>query len=100
LAFIFLGTSNKVVFESPGPLVNTSRDTIRDLRKRKNVKVYRIDSNPLKTNELKDSLGENETFLVESLPTKLLKNLIETVKSLKERIGKLKKRKERTKGTY
>jgi hypothetical protein len=64
------------------------------------VKVYRIDSNPLKTNELKDSLGENETFLVESLPTKLLKNLIETVKSLKERIGKLKKRKERTKGTY
>jgi hypothetical protein len=64
------------------------------------VKVYQIDSNPLKTNELKDSPGENETFYVESSPSKQLKNLIETVKSLKERIGKLKKRKERTKGTY
>jgi hypothetical protein len=80
--------------------VNTSRDNIRDLRKRKNVKVYRIHSNPFKTNELKDSPGENETFCVESSPPKLLKNLIETVKSLKKRIGKLRKRKEKTKGTY
>jgi hypothetical protein len=63
------------------------------------VKVYRIDSNPFKTNELKDSTGENETFLVESSSSKLLKNLIQTVENLKERTeslerGRLKERKE------
>jgi hypothetical protein len=59
------------------------------MSKRKNVKVYRINSSPLKSNELKDSPGENETFLVESSPSKLLKNLIETIENCKERIESL-----------
>jgi hypothetical protein len=47
---------------------------------------------------LKDLPGENETFFVESSPSKLLKNLIETVQSLKERIESLEREslKERT----
>ena len=48
-----------------------------------NNKVYRIKSRSLKRKELKDSPSENETFLVESSPSKVLNGLVKNVKALK-----------------
>ena len=64
-------------------MLPTSRDNIRGDLETKNYNVYRIDSTPLERKELKDSLGENKTFLVESSPSKVLNDLIKSVEGLK-----------------
>lgn len=88
-----MGTSTKAAFESPRPLVQRSRDNIRELRNRKNVKVYiKVDSTPLKRKELKVSPGENVTFLAESSPSNLSQNFLESVESVKESVQSLKQK--------
>ena len=75
-------------FSSPVLLVLTSCDDIRELRKTKNSKVYRMKSMLVKRKELKDTTGENETFLSKSLPSKVLNAFVESIVALKSIIKK------------
>ena len=72
----------------PGSLLLTSCDNIRGDLETKNYNVYRIDSTPLERKELKDSPGENITFLVESSLSKVLNDLIKSVQGLKGTVEK------------